>query len=81
MPQETSRPGSSHMRLGSGKRQSATCIPSFVSATEVDPSPMLNAKSLEPICIYPCIKPRQLITLWISDSDEEMVMARASQVE
>jgi len=61
--QGTSRPGSSHMRLGSGKPKSDTSIPSLAPATEVDSLPMLNAKPIEPVSIYPCIKPPQLITI------------------
>ena len=51
---------------------------SFAPATKVDSSPMLNAKPIEPACIYPCIQPPQLVTILILDLDKEMVAAAAS---
>jgi len=48
MPQGTSQPGKSRMKLGSG-------MPGLAPATELDSSPMLNAKPIEPVCIYPNI--------------------------
>jgi len=36
MPQGTSQPGSSHMRLGSGKPQSDAGIPGLATATELN---------------------------------------------
>jgi hypothetical protein len=79
--QGTSRPGSTHMRVGSGMPQSDTCIPGLGPTTEVDSSPMVNAKPIEPVSIYPCTTPPQLITIWISDLDQEMVTAPASVEE
>jgi len=55
MLQGTSQPGSSHMRLGSGKPQSDTGIPSVAPAMELESLPMLQAKPVEPVSFYPCI--------------------------
>jgi hypothetical protein len=54
-PQETSRPGSSHMRLGSEKPQSKSTIPSVEPAAEPDSSTLLKVKPIEPVSFYPCI--------------------------
>jgi len=55
IPQGTSWPRSSHMRLGSGKPQSDSGIPSLAPAMELDSSPMLDSKPIEPGSFYPCI--------------------------
>jgi len=55
MPPGTSRPGSSHMRLGSGNPQSDIAIPGLAPATERDSSTVLNSKPVEPVSYYPCI--------------------------
>ena len=55
MPQGTSRPGSSHIRLGSVKPQSNTSISGLEPAVEPDTSPLLKAKPVEPVSFYPCI--------------------------
>jgi len=60
-PQGTSRPGSSHIMLGSVKRQSKSSIASAEPAAEPDSSTLLKAKpvqsvsSVEPVSFYPCI--------------------------
>jgi len=54
-PQGTSRPGSSHIRLGLVKPQSQSGIPSGEPAAEPDLSMLLNAKPVEPVSFYPCI--------------------------
>jgi hypothetical protein len=54
-PQGTSRPGSSHIRLGSVKPLSQSSIPSGEPAAEPDSSMLLKAKPVEPISFYPCI--------------------------
>jgi len=54
-PQGTSRPGSSHIRLGSVKPQSQSSIPSGEPAAEPDSSMLLKAKPVEPVSFYPCI--------------------------
>jgi len=54
MPQETSRPGSSHIRLGSVKLQSNTNISGLEPAIEPDTSPLLKAKPVEPVSFFPC---------------------------
>jgi len=51
----TSRPGSSHIRLGSVKPQSKPSITSGEPTAESDSSPLLNAKPVEPVSLYPCI--------------------------
>jgi len=54
-PQGTSRPGSSHIRLGSVKPQSKLSICSSEPAAEPDSSTLLKAKPVEPVSFYPCI--------------------------
>jgi len=56
-PQGTSRPRSSHIRLGSVKPQSKSSIPSGEPAAEPDSSMLLKAKPVEPVSFYPCIYP------------------------
>jgi hypothetical protein len=51
-PQETSRPGNSHIRLGTVKPQSKSCIPGGEPAAEPDSSPLLKAKPVEPVRFY-----------------------------
>jgi len=51
----TSRPGSSHITLGSVKPQSKSSIPSGEQAAEPDSSPLLKGKPVEPVSFYPCI--------------------------
>ena len=53
----TSRPGSSHIRLGLVKPLSKLSIPSGEPAAEPDSSPLLIAKPVEPVSFYPCIWP------------------------
>jgi len=53
--QGTSRPGSSHIRLGSVKPQSKLGIGSGDPAAEPDLSMLLKAEPVQPICVYPCI--------------------------
>jgi len=57
MPQGTSRPGSSHIRLGSVKLQSNTTISGLEPATEPDTLPLLKAKPVETVSYYPCLEP------------------------
>jgi len=54
-PQRTSRPGGSHIRLGSVKPQSGSSLPSGEPAAEPDSSTLLKAKPVEPVSFYPCI--------------------------
>jgi len=60
-PQGNSRPGSSHIRLGSVKPQSKSSIPSGEPAAEPNSSTLLKAKPVEPVSsveavmYYPCI--------------------------
>jgi hypothetical protein len=55
MLQGTSRPGSSHIRLGSVKPHSNTSISRLEPATEPDTLPFLNAKPVEPVTFYPSL--------------------------
>jgi len=55
MLQATSRPGSSHIRLGSVKPQSNWSIPSCEPATEPDSSMLLKAQPVQPVSFYHCI--------------------------
>jgi hypothetical protein len=55
--EETSRPRSSHSRLGSVKLQSKSSIPSGEPSAEADLSPLLKAKRVELVIFYPCIWP------------------------
>jgi hypothetical protein len=54
-PQVTSRPGSSHIRLGSVKPQSKSSIPSVEPAAEPDSSTFLKVKPIVPVSFHPCI--------------------------
>jgi len=54
MPQGTSRPRSSHVRLGSVKPQWKLSIPSREAAAEPDSSTLLNAQTVDPVSFYPC---------------------------
>jgi len=55
MTQGTTRPGSSHIRLGSVKAQSKPSIPSDKPAVEPDSWMLLKAKPVEPESVYPCL--------------------------
>jgi len=52
----TSRPGSSQMRLGSEKPQSHQFIPVFSPDAATDSMPIQDAKPVEPVSLYPCLK-------------------------
>jgi len=81
MPQGTSRPGSSAMRLDCGKPQLATWIAGLAPATELHLSPMWKAKPVELLSCDHVRGPPQLITVWKSDSDGDMLTAPASSEE
>jgi len=55
MPQGTSRAGSSHMRVDSGKPQSKKCIVCVWPEAKPDSSPIQKAKPVEPVSFYPSI--------------------------
>jgi hypothetical protein len=55
MPQGTTRPGSSYIRLSSVKPHRNTSKPGLEPAVETDLSPVLKAKTVEPVCFYLCI--------------------------
>jgi len=56
-PQGTSRPGTSHISLGSVKPQSKSSILSGEPAEEPDMSKLLNAKTVESVSFDRCISP------------------------
>jgi len=53
MPHGTSRPGSTHISLCSGKLQSNMSIPGLAPAVEPDPSLIQNTKPVDLVSIYP----------------------------
>jgi len=55
MPQGTSQPRRSHIRLGWVKPQSNTTISGLEPAAELDTLPLLKAKPVEPVSFYPCL--------------------------
>jgi hypothetical protein len=55
MPQGTSQPGSSHIRVGSVNPQSNTTISSLEPAAEPDTLPLLKPNPVEPVSFYPVI--------------------------
>jgi len=57
MPQGTSRPGSSHIRLGLVKPQSNTTISGLKPSAEPDMLPLLKANQVEPESFYPWLSP------------------------
>jgi hypothetical protein len=58
MLQGTPRPGSSHIGLGPVKPQSKSSIPSGKPAMEPNSPKLLKVTPVEPVSIYPCIKPQ-----------------------
>ena len=81
MPQVTSQPGSSQMRLGSWKPHTHKRIPVLPSDTAPDSSMIKISQLVEPGSPYRCILCSNLGTIWKSDSDEEMVTAPGSPKE
>lgn len=73
--QGTSRPGSSHIRVGSWTPVSDSGIPVHSPATNSDSLSTQNVNPVEPISFYSSILPPQRITIWKSDSHDEMVAA------
>jgi len=63
MPAVTSRPGSSQMMLGSEKPQSEQFIPVLLPDAATDSMPIQNAKPVEPVSFYFCMKHPRLITI------------------
>jgi len=63
MPQVTSWPGSSHMRLGSQKSQTHECTPSLPPAPMPNQSHIQQSKHVEPVCFNPCILCPKLISI------------------
>jgi len=56
MPAVTSGPGGGQLRLGSEKPQLNKFIPVLSPDAASDSTPIQDAKSVEPVRIYPCIK-------------------------
>jgi len=63
MPQCTSRPGSSHIRVDSGKPMSPGSISSLPPGAESDSLLMTYATPVQPVKAYHCIWPPELITI------------------
>jgi len=59
----SSRPGSSEMKLSSEKPQSHKFKLVGSPAMATDPMPIPEARPLEPVSFYPCIKHSELITI------------------
>jgi len=57
MQKGTSRPGRSHIRLGSGRPQSPECIASLAHNVKSDSSVIKNQKPVQTVCHCPCICP------------------------
>lgn len=57
MAEGTSRQGSCHMKLGSGKPQSHICIASLPPNVLPDSSLMKKDKVVEPVSFYLCMQP------------------------
>jgi len=66
------------MRVGSGKPKPRECISSHPPGTESDSSLITYGMPVQPVSAYRCVLPPELITIYKSDSDEEMVTAPAS---
>jgi hypothetical protein len=77
IPQGTFWPGSSHIRLGSGKPQSNKPIASLLNNTEPYSSQMKRLQAVEPVSFCQCNLPARLFTLLKSDLIKEMVNVRA----
>jgi len=63
MLQCTCRPGSSHMRVGSGKLKSPERISSLPPVPQSDFSLVTYAMPVQPVSAYHCILPPELITI------------------
>jgi len=61
--QHTSRPGSGHMSIGSGKPHTTKCILSPSPNKELDLSAGKKTQPDEPITLYPCILPSKQIII------------------
>jgi len=75
MVKVTSRPGSSHMTLGSWQLQTHERILSRLTASMPYWSQIQQSKHNEPLSFNPCIARPNLINMWKSDSNEDLVMA------
>ena len=79
--QVTSRPGSSQLWLGLRKHQTHKGIPFFLPSPAPDSSMIQILKHVEPVIYNTCTQPSKLITIQISDCEEDMVMASSSPAE
>jgi hypothetical protein len=57
IPQGTTRPGCSHVRLGLVTPESNTSVFALEPTAETDTSPLLKVMLVEPVCFYRCMKP------------------------
>jgi len=78
MPAVTSRPGSSQMRLRSEKPQWHKFIPVLSPGMATNSITIQDANPVEPVSFYTCMKHPTLITIWKSDTKEDMVTAPTS---
>jgi len=78
MPQVTSQPGSSQMRLGLQKPLIYEGIQSFPPTPPLDSSVIQISMHVEPVSYNPCTQSSKLITIQQSGSDEDMVTAPES---
>jgi hypothetical protein len=78
MPAVTSRPGSGQMRLCSEKSQSHQLILVLSPDVATNSMPIQDAKPIEPLSLYPCMKHFWMIMIQKSDADKEMVKSPAS---
>jgi len=81
MPHVTSRPGSTHLSLGSRTLQTHEHVLSLPAAPMPDWSQIQQSKHVEPVSVNPCISHPKLINIWKSDSDEDLVTAPGSPKE
>ena len=81
MPQVTSRPGSSHMRIDSRKAQTHEWNTFLLPAPVPNWSPIQKSTQVERISFNLCISHPMLITTLKLDSNKDMVAAPASLEE
>jgi len=73
----TYRPQSSQIRLGSEKSLSHKFIPVPSPGMVTNLMPIQDAKTVEPVCFYHCMKYPYVITIENSDTNADTVTAPA----
>jgi len=81
MLQVTSRQESSYIRLGAWKSRTLEPIPSLPPTSMPASYLIQKSKHVEPVSFHPCISSPKVITIYKSDSTDEMVTAPASLEE